>query len=205
MLAIIIGHEARKPGAMGTAPLSKSEYEWNTAVAAELYRLAREEGLDCKVFTRDGRTIDNVAQNVNGWAWDDTKPACCVELHFNASAFEKTVLDGAGEPKVVVVKGAARGTEVLYDADPASGKELAEDVYDEVCRLFARTGKQKRGVKLLDDAQDRGYASLKAVKIPAVIVEPAFGDNKEDALLLAGAEKKYAQALCNAVQKFLRR
>lgn len=176
-LAIIVGHSKASPGAYGCAPLSSYEYDWNSAVAQEMYRFAKENGLDAAIFHRDRISIESVANFVNKWEAD-----AAIELHFNAANTKAT------------------GTETLHD----DSKELAEIVQSEMCSLFSRQGKQNRGVKLLTDG-DRGNRSLKAIKVPAVIVEPAFGDNKDDALLLVQNQVKYAHCLVMAVIEFLKK
>lgn len=182
ILAIIVGHDKLKQGARGVSPLGLSEYMYNEGVAQEMFRVARDNGLTAAVFHRDGLSIDGVARFVNKWA--QGPKACAIELHFNS------------------FNAKARGTETLYDADPPEGKILAEILQRNMCDVFARKGKDDRGIKGLAP-EDRGHRSLSGIYVPACIVEPAFGDNPTDAKLLAENAKPYAACLVAGAIEFL--
>lgn len=182
-IGIIIGHESNRPGAKAVAPLNEHEYEYNTKLAEEMYRRAMELGLKATIFKRDGMTVESVGRFVNEWASGDNTVA--IELHFNSS-------DNAS----------VRGTETLYDQDNAA--DLAHMIQDGLCSLLHRTGKQNRGIKLIQDG-DRGHRNLSSVSVPSVLVEPAFGSNKEDATLLQTNRNMIACCLVNVASDWLRR
>lgn len=177
--AIIVGHEKDRPGAMGVAPISQSEYLYNLGVASEAYRQAREIGLKACIFLKDNMTNEKVGQYVVEWAGDE--PSCAIELHFNS-------FDG----KYV-------GTETLYE-NPEF-KDFADIVQRNVCSGLGRNTKDNRGIKLLVDG-DRGHRNLDCIKIPCVIIEPGFGDNVRDAKLLMDNKFKYSMSLVLAVLEY---
>lgn len=183
-LAIVIGHEKKSPGSYAAAPLRLSEYDYNTEVAQLMYRFAMERGIQTKIFTRDNVGIKGVYKLVNDWAAATIySKTVCIELHFNA-ANEK-----------------AKGTETLFDMDPTECIEFAREVHESVCLVFNRKGKENRGLKKLGSG-DRGYMNVGECKIVSCLVEPAFGDNKDDAKLLMDLQNDYAKALVDAVTDY---
>jgi N-acetylmuramoyl-L-alanine amidase len=182
-LAIIVGHTFDRPGAMGIFPLNQREYNWNLDISNVVYRYAREAGITARVFLRNERTLEKTYAEVNEFC--KYQNACAIELHFNAS-------DGRG-----------RGTETLWDDDPADGLEFARIIHDDVCDVFRRKNKLDRGLKKLTKPEERGYVNLKLMKAPGCIVEPFFGDNADDALLGHAKGWEYAKALVTASYKFM--
>lgn len=180
MLAIVVGHTIDAPGVKGARPINKHEYQWNFDFSALVYMEARHLGMDCRVYIRkEGESRRKLAQRVSEAA------DCAIELHFNG--FNKEV----------------SGTETLYDEDPIESKELAQIVHDKMVKVFGRTGKRDRGLKLIDDEQDRGWSNLNGLTIPACLVEPVFGDNIQEAELLESKKMEYAKALAEAAFEFL--
>lgn len=183
-LAILVGHSKDAKGASSVAPLRMAEYDYNNEIAQLMFREAMAEGMEVAIFHRDGVGVDGVGRAVDNWiAKDDI--GCSIELHFNAS------------------NGTARGTEVLYDADPKGGEDFAKLALSELYKVFKREGKQQRGAKLLEYG-DRGHRNLRVVHRPAILVEPAFGDNPDDAALLANLKQPYAAALVRAAMAFMK-
>lgn len=178
-LAIIVGHEKDRPGAMGVAPISQSEYAYNLGVASDVYRIAREAGLQACIFLKDNMTPEKVGQYVAEWASDDS--ACAIELHFNAC------------------NGKYVGTETLYAKEAYAG--FAMTVQRHVCSALDRPDKENRGIKPLSK-DDRGHRNLESMTIPAVIVEPGFGDNALDAKRLMNKKFQYSVSLVQAVEEY---
>lgn len=183
-LAIVVGHMKAAKGANSVAPLRMFEYDYNNEIAQLMFRAAKAEGIEVVIFHRDGVGVAGIGKAVDNWI-SKTDIGCSIELHFNAA------------------NRLARGSEVLYDSDPAGGKDLAEIALAEVYKVFKREGKQRRGVKLLE-AGDRGHYNLQVIHRPAILVEPAFGDNAEDAKLLADLKQPYAEALVRAAVLFMK-
>lgn len=184
-LAIVIGHEKKAQGARGVWPIAQTEYEYNTEISELVFQNAMQRGLEARVFKRDSVGVRGVYKEVNLWANESSVAICCIELHFNA------------------FNGRARGSETLYDEDPGGSKDLAELVHQAICLVFGRRDKTDRGVKRLTREVERGYLNLNLCKIPSVIVEPFFGDNRDDAELAYALKRRYAAALVDSVIKFL--
>ena len=183
-LAILVGHSKQDKGANSVAPLRTPEYDYNNEIAQLMFREAMAEGLEVAIFHRDGVGVDGVGKAVDNWIGKNDI-GCSIELHFNSA------------------NGVARGTEVLYDADPAGGEDFAKIAVEELYKVFKREGKQRRGAKLLE-AGDRGHRNLRVVHRPAILIEPAFGDNPEDAALLANLKLPYAAALVRSAMLFMK-
>jgi len=88
-----------------------------------------------------------------------------VELHFNACKSHE-----------------AKGSEVLYISD--AGKKYAK-VFDKHLDMFNKI-KDSRGIK-----HRSSLLFLKGTKCPAIIIEPLFLDNDEDAKILLSYEGKF--------------
>lgn len=177
-LAIIVGHSEYDQGAKATKPINQTEYEYNSKLAIDLYRLAREAGLDCRIFTRNGKSRREVGREVNAFG------GVALELHLNA--FDTVV----------------RGTETLYDALPVENADFASIVHRHIVKAFKRDGKRDRGVKLVS-FKERGWLNLHAVTIPGCLVEPVFCDNREESRLLWDKRAGYARALIDGVLEYL--
>ena len=186
-LAIVIGHSKKSPGAFAAAPLRLSEYDYNTLVAQEIYRNAMGRGVHTKIFTRDGSSIKDVYQQVEDWAAKTIYgKTVAVELHFNAANKK------------------AKGTETLFDMEPLESIEFARCVQQAMCLVFKRKGKEDRGLKKITEDTERGYPNLNYCRIPSVIVEPAFGDNPDEAKLLSELQLDYAKSIVDAtIQYFM--
>lgn len=182
-LCVVVGHTYVAKGAKGTYPIT-NEYEYNTEIAELVYQNAKSRDLEVKVFLRDGIGLKGVYRNVKEWTKFDPVSAC-VELHFNA------------------FNGKARGTETLYDKDPANSEQFAQLIHNAVCLALGRKDKTDRGIKLISEPSERGYTNLNECNIPSVILEPGFGDNKDDAKLLYETKKQYAKAIVDASIEFL--
>lgn len=173
-LAIIVGHTATEQGAKATHPINKTEYEFNNDLSIDLYRYAREAGLDARIFKRDGKTRVQLGREVNEFG------GVAIELHLNA--FDKV----------------ARGTETLYDALPKDNEAFAKLVHSHIVKALKRDGKRDRGTMLVS-FKERGWLNLHAVAVTGCLVEPVFCDNIEESRLLWKYKTEYAKALVNAV------
>jgi N-acetylmuramoyl-L-alanine amidase len=174
-LAIIVGHEAKAKGATAVAPLSMSEYDYNTLVAEDMEAYAKEVGLTTQIFFRDNVGIDGVGQAASAWA-SESNLSRCIELHFNAATPE------------------AKGTETLYDTREPGNKRFAETIQKFMVDLFRSSD---RGTKVVDIG--RGSSNLKAVTVVGCLVEPLFGSNSKDAAKLLTQRVDYAKCLVSAV------
>lgn len=174
-LAIIVGHEAKAKGAVAVAPLSMSEYAYNTLVAEDMEVYAKDVGLEAKIFYRDGLGRDGVGKAASKWCAGAHRSRC-IELHFNAAT-----------PK-------ATGTETLYDSREPGNERFAQTVQKLLVDLFRSSD---RGAKKVDSG--RGSSNLRAVTVIGCLVEPLFGSNAKDAAKLLTKRTEYAQTLVKAV------
>jgi N-acetylmuramoyl-L-alanine amidase len=168
-----------RQGATAVAPLSRSEYLYNSGLAVEVYREARDSGVECQVFDKTGLSDEGLRDVVEAYG-----PTCALELHFNAEE-----------------SGKARGTETLVREGSPQCLTLAECVHAALISGLARSSKQDRGVKTLHQG-DRGFANVNLITHPMVLVEPAFGSNKDDAKLLMDSERILARALVRGALDF---
>lgn len=178
-LAVVIGHNPVQKGAHTICPLCCSEFEFNTKVAKIMKAIAEANSIDVEIFFRQyygvyknelGRRTSNlrkeikkVYSKVNEW-----NPDLSIELHFNAY-----------RPNV-------SGTETLSSGSPNS-MLYAQLMQSQMVKLFDRNTKNKgdRGVKIRNsENRGRGYLSLVSSRCPAILVEPFFGSNTEDCMLM---------------------
>jgi N-acetylmuramoyl-L-alanine amidase len=186
-IALIVGHSKVHPGSRATKPIDKMEYDWNSELALDLWREAKEIGFDAKIYLRDGLDIRAVGDMVSKWVGTD---GVAIELHCNS------------------FDGKASGTETLYDSEPKDSEEFAATVHRYVLRALERTKKQDRGIKLRstkdeDKSNDRGAINLEHVKCTSCLVEPCFWDNPKEAAILSRNRQDYIRALISAVAEWL--
>jgi hypothetical protein len=178
-LAIIVGHSRVHPGSRGTKPIDQMEYDWNHALAMDIYIEVKQKGLDCRIFTRDGFDIRKVGEMASTWAGID---GLAIELHCNS------------------FDGKTAGTEVLYDDKPSTSKEFAENVQRALIQVLGKNRRADRGIKHrstkdIDASNDRGAINLESVSITSCLVEPAFWDAPAEAKLLNEKRQDYIRAL----------
>lgn len=186
--AIVVGHSSEAMGAF-SPHLKKHEYEVWKDFATDLWRHAKEQGLDPQIFLRDGRTIKKVGEEVSKFG------GVAIELHFNSYSDIHT-----------------RGAETLYDVDPSGAKSFAGFVHKEVLKALTETNPlandvneknpfkkpKDRGLKLVT-AGDRGYMNLQSVKLPSCLIEPFFGTNRLDCELFTRCRAALIKGLTHAV------
>lgn len=153
-IALVVGHNPSAQGA-DSPYLHTSEFSFNSRVAS-LLASAGGDGLEFQVFHRRAlgsysREIAEVYREVT--AFD---PLLAVELHFNA---------GGGNYCCCL---AARDSE--------TGGHLAAVLSESISEVL---GLRSIGV-VRRSASDRGGASLYAAKCPVVLMEPFFGDSKDN-------------------------
>lgn len=184
-IALIVGHTQKRQGAPGAYPIASSEYRYNTGLAELAAQFARSRAHEVEIFFRDGGGIAAAYDAVAEWEAD-----CAIELHFNA------------------FNGQVAGTETLYCDDQDHKRvhefEFATLVQQHMCRVFERSGRGDRGLKKRPlSAGERGYFSVNQLfHIPSVLVEPFFGDNREEAKLAVERKQELAEGLVLAVEEW---
>jgi hypothetical protein len=184
-LALVVGHEKRAQGATGAHPLGMSEYAYNTRLAAIIETIGVQRGHTVKTFFRDKVGIEGAYANVARW-----EPDAAVELHFNA------------------FNGQVRGTETLFsdanDDKAVMEREFAQLVQSELCRALDRPASLDRGIKDRPlNRGERGYHNVNQLSwIPSILIEPFFGDNREDATLAVDRADRIATAIVIAFEQW---
>lgn len=182
-LAIVVGHTLNSPGATMKHPEYLNEYFYNTAVSEKILEFSKEYNIECRVFFRDGVGIRGAYRDVKQWA-----PHTSIELHFNA--FNSKV----------------RGTETLFyddrDFEGVDERYLAQIVQERVCEVFARVGRQNRGIKKVGPKSRGGTNLSQLFDTPSILIEPFFGDNVEDAALAVRQIDAYAKCLVDCFHEW---
>jgi N-acetylmuramoyl-L-alanine amidase len=151
-----VGHGGTDSGAIGIGGLLEKSLNLSiaTTCATELTR----HGVTVQL-SRTTDENDPVSQEVaecNKFA-----PDLAVDIHNNA---------GGGD-----------GAEVYYHHRGGKGKDLANNILNEIVKI----GQNSRGVKTRVNSSGRDYYQfIRDTKAPAVIVECAFVDNPEDVKIL---------------------
>ena len=87
------------------------------------------------------------------------------------------------------------GTQVYYHPASELGTILAENIYDKMVDMTGLSPK---------DTQNGSHLYVIRTTIsPAVLVETAFIDNKNDSLLLKNGQKAFAEAIRDGILSFL--
>jgi len=179
-LAVIVGHSKDKSGACSNDGLT--EYNYNMGVAHNIWNYSEKyPEVDVELFFRDGKTIKEVANEVNFWTHNIEK-SLAVELHCNAS----------DNPS-------ACGTEVLFDPSPISNKIAAKSFQKAIHGLFQI---RDRGIKELSQGM-RGHYSMSVLQCSSVILEPAFLSCETDVAMLRLKQHEYAEIIMETALKLL--
>ena len=173
---IVVGHERKAPGASSVD--GTTEYAYNCDLADLVQDLLREsrEVIPALFYRADAGGYSRLPIYLN----EQHDLDFVVELHFNAA-------DGNGH-----------GTEALHWHSSAKGKLLAGLLVAEICQAL---GTKSRGAKGLR-GEERGAYLLRNTRMPAVIVEPFFGDNAGDWEKAKDSKEQLAEAIALAVRKF---
>ncbi len=156
-----VGHGGKDAGAVA---FSKKEKDYNLAIALA----CRDELLRHKVTVKLSRTTDQddplnqEIKECNAFA-----PDLAVDIHNNA---------GGGD-----------GAECFYHFGGGIGKVLAQNILTEIQKI----GQNSRGCKQKKNKAGKDYYGfIRETVAPAVIVECAFMDNKEDISILSTTAKQ---------------
>ncbi len=184
-LAVMIGHQAAKPGAVGACPPfslhDRHEYRWNADLASRVEAFAKANEIRCKIFTRDGVGIRAAYARVKEW-----KPSATVELHFNSA-------DDPG----------AKGSLTLHGG--GTSESWARMLQDQMVALFGRQGHlEDRGVHVPGSASgySRGAENVSQI-YPSALIEPFFCSNPADAKLGIDRKQNLAEAVVDAYANFV--
>lgn len=179
-LAVVVGHTKSSPGAFGITPINANEYAWNSDLADRIMAECASADIEGKVFFRDKIGVSGVYKQVAAWG-----AHACVELHFNWGG------------------GSAKGTETLFGVACKDSEAWATVVQKGMVNLYKRTGKQDRGL-LKCPPYKRGSENVNALSsIPSCLIEPFFGDNKDDAKLGHDYKQSLAKTLVSVFDEHI--
>lgn len=170
------GHGGKDSGAVGKGGLLEKDLNLSItkACAAELER----HGITVRTSRTKDETdpVDQEVAECNAFA-----PDLAVDIHNNA---------GGGD-----------GAEAFYSRVGGKGKTLAENILTEIGKL----GQKSRGAKKrLNASGSDYYAFIRQTKAPAVIVECAFVDSADIALIDTEPERiKVGKAIAHGILKTL--
>jgi N-acetylmuramoyl-L-alanine amidase len=211
-IALIVGHSDKAKGAY-SASLQAHEYTLWKEVAMDIWREARELGLDAKVFMRDGLSIEHVGKLASEYG------DVAIELHFNSAAkrVKNPNFGTNNQPEYIeTIDIAPNGCETLYDAHPPESKAFAQAIHSAMLRALTEPNPnysehrkdtnpfskpKDRGVKLIEDG-DRGHRNLSSVTIPSCLIEPFFGSNAKDCQRFKRNRAQFCRALVSACSQF---
>ena len=177
-VAIVVGHHpAAKGAALSVGERQIAEYDFWRPFAAVLGRCLYFSDIGYAVIQRPNqRPDDELMRRVN-----DTGAELAIELHFN----------GFSDPR-------AQGSEMLHWHTSEQGRLLADLLQQYTVRAL---GVHDRGLKPVQ--RGRGAAFLRGTRMPAVICEPAFGTNPDDAWKLLTRQMQLVEAYAGAIADFL--
>lgn len=165
-----VGHGGSDPGATANG---MKEKDINLQVALSVYKELGRHGVDV-LLSRSKDENDPVADEVN--ECNKFKPDLAIDIHTNA---------GGGD-----------GCEAFYHYKGGLSKTLADNVLSEIVSI----GQNSRGAKTKRNILGKDYYKfIRETTAPAVIVEVAFIDNKQDITIVD--ELKEQQAMGVAIAK----
>ena len=170
------GHGGPDSGAIGKG--GTKEKDLNLSIARACGDVLKRHGVDVLLSrTKDeADPVDQEVRECNAFA-----PDLAVDIHNNA---------GGGD-----------GAEAFYSRAGGAGKTLAQNILAEITKL----GQKSRGAKTrLNGSGADYYAFIRKTKAPAVIVECAFVDSDDIALVDTEAERvKMGEAIARGILKTL--
>jgi N-acetylmuramoyl-L-alanine amidase len=134
--------------------------------------------VDCSPTRSDNSLQDRCNRANNGNA------DIFVSIHFNAMGNKW--------------QSGAEGIETYYHGGSTKGKKLATCVHK---RLMQGTRMNNRGIKADTTIYTSGFAVLRNTKMPAILPECGFMDNKEDIILMKSIDyrKECAKEICQGI------
>ncbi len=170
-----VGHGGKDPGAVAN---EFRESDLNLSIALACRDELERHGVTVLMSrTKDENdTLNEEIKECNAFA-----PDLAADIHNNA---------GGGD-----------GAEVLHSINGGKGKELAQDILDEIVSI----GQNSRGIKTRKNSKGTDYYGfIRCTSCPAVIVECAFVDNRKDMDIIDTLEEQKKMGIAIA-KGFLKR
>lgn len=164
-----VGHGGSDPGAVANG---FKEKDLNLPIALSCRDVLERHGVNV-LMSRTKDENDDLTEEIRECnAYD---PDLCVDIHNNA---------GGGD-----------GAEAFYYSGGGKSKELAQNILANIILI----GQNSRGIKTkLNSYGTDYYGFIRETKAPAVIVECAFVDNKNDLQIIDTAEEQKAMGVAIA-------
>lgn len=177
-VAIVVGHHpAAKGAALTVGERQIQEYDFWEPFAYTLGARLSVYGIEAEPIYRPNHRPDaELMRRVNAYG-----ARCAIELHFNAFS----------DPR-------AQGSEMLHWHTSDKGRLLADLMQQYTVRAL---GVHDRGLKPV--SRGNGSAFLRGTRMPAVICEPGFGTNPDDAWKLLTKQMQLVEAYAGAIADFL--
>ena len=157
--AIYAGHGGADSGAVGQN--GELEKDYTLKIAAAAINALNASGYET-ITNRTSDVSRDIADDAN--TANSTGVDYVVEIHLNSNS---------GTP--------ATGTEVYYSITGGKGKELAENILNEITAL----GYKSRGIKTKKGSSGKDYFGIiRRTTAPAVLIEVCFINNPDDMLRL---------------------
>lgn len=171
-----VGHGGTDSGAVKY--IVEKDYTLRTALTVAEY--LEEYGISYKMSrTSDIDTdMDSKVKMCN-----DYQPDLVIDVHYNA--------------------GGGTGFEVYRSVIGGISKTLAENINNEVKKIFSSRGVKTRTLARTLDSGTDYFAIIRETEAPAVLLEGGFVDTKSDADFIKGNYKKLAQAYVDGIAKTL--
>jgi len=168
-VAIIIGHRSKSQGAYSEC-LGLTEYQYNKTVALALSDIADIYERPNTPWTTEAYKISKLVKEVNKHDYE-----LVISLHFNHFHIPQ-----------------ANGVEALHYITNKFSKVIAKEYVTMVSDQFKV---KPRALIAVRSTKQRGGTLICGLKAPAVLVEPFFGSNDNDALQFKDKEASYAKLL----------
>ena len=164
-----VGHGGKDSGAVGNG---FEEADLNLAIATACCAELERHGVSVKM-SRTKDEADPLADEIK--ECNAFKPDLALDIHNNA---------GGGD-----------GAECFYHYKGGTSKTLANNVLTEIVKI----GQNSRGAKIKKNAQGKDYFGfIRETAAPAIIVECAFVDNKNDIKIIDTAAEQTTMGIAIA-------
>lgn len=157
-----VGHGGTDPGAVGVNGLKEKNV--NLEIAKSCRAELQRHGVEVAI-SRETDVSENLAQRIK--ECNAFKPDFALDIHNNA---------GGGD-----------GCEIYHSKNDKKDDLFAQNILDEIVKI----GQNSRGLKTKERADGRAYFGfIREVNCPAVLVECAFLDNKNDVKIIDTLEEQ---------------
>lgn len=175
-VAIIIGHRSKSQGAYAPI-LNETEYQYMKKTAFHLSDIADIYERSNTPMVSEAHRIHRLVKRVNAKNYD-----LVISLHFNA--FSNPL---------------AHGATALYYATNKRTKAIGEEFTSLMAENFCV---KKRALIPITSIYDRGGIVISKCTADAILLEPFFGTNKDDANAFKGEHQTYANNIRSLIEKY---